>query len=561
MVRTYKGPWLRSDLIAGVVLAAILVPQGMAYAKLAGLPPETGLYTTVACLVGYALMGPSRILVLGPDSSVSPLIFAAIVPLAGGDPATALALAGMMALLVGGIEIGLGLAKLGFVADLLSKEVQVGYMNGLAITIIVGQLPKLFGFSTDADGFVEEVKAFFSNLDQTNTTALVLGIATLAVLLGLPRITTKVPAVLIAVVGATVATALLDLDVSTVGALPQGLPSLTFPWTSVSDIGPLLAAAIGIVLVSLTDTIATSTSFAAARGDEVDADQEMIGIGSANIAAGLFQGFAISASGSRTAVAAESGSKTQVTGLIGAGMVVLLLVLFPTMLSDLPNTALAAVVIAAALSLMNLAILRTFWRVRRSAFWISLIASIGVILFGVLEGILIAVALSILLFFRRSWWPHGEVLGRVPDLDGWHDTDRYPEAEEEPGVIVFRWEAPLFFANAGIFRQQIRHLVHERRPVWVVLQCEAITDIDVTAADMLKRLDLELNAKGVHVAFVELRDRLKDRVLRYGLLETLDRDHFYPSVDTALQAIALEPEPSESRAGNDPDAPTASPGS
>jgi high affinity sulfate transporter 1 len=559
MVRTYKGAWLRSDLIAGIVLAAILVPQGMAYAELAGLPPETGLYTTIACLVGYALMGPSRILVLGPDSSVSPLIFAAIVPLAGGDPATAIALAGMLALIVGGIEIGLGLAKLGFVADLLSKEVQVGYMNGLAITIIVGQLPKLFGFSTDADGFVEEVKAFFSNLDQTNTTALILGLATLLVLLGLPRITTRVPAVLIAVIGATVATSLLALDVSTVGALPQGLPSLSFPWTSASDIGPLLAAAVGIVLVSLTDTIATSTSFAAARGDEIDANQEMIGIGSANLAAGLFQGFAISASGSRTAVAAESGSKTQVTGLIGAAIVVLLLVFFPTLLSDLPNTALAAVVIAAALSLMNLVILRTFFRVRRSAFWISLIASAGVILFGVLEGILIAVVLSILLFFRRSWWPHGEVLGRVAELDGWHDTDRYPEVEEEPGVLVFRWEAPLFFANAGIFRQQIRHLVRERRPAWVVLQCEAITDIDVTAADMLEKLDRELNARGVHMAFVELRDRLKDRVLRYGLFATLDRDHFYASVDTALQAIGREPESSEPRAGDDPDAPTASP--
>ena len=521
----------------------------MAYAELAGLPPETGLYTTIACLIGYALMGPSRILVLGPDSSVSPLIFAAIVPLAGGDPATAIVLAGMLALIVGGIEIGLGLAKLGFVADLLSKEVQVGYMNGLAITIIVGQLPKLFGFSTEADGFVEEVQAFVSNLDQTNTTTLILGTVSLAVLLVLPQVTTKFPAVLIAVVGATVATSLLDLDVSTVGALPQGLPSLSLPWTSASDIGPLLAAAVGIVLVSLTDTIATSTSFAAARGDEIDPDQEMIGIGSANVAAGLFQGFAISASGSRTAVAAESGSKTQVTGLIGAGIVVLLLVLFPTLLADLPNTALAAVVIAAAMSLMNLAILRTFWRVRRSAFWISLIASVGVILFGVLEGILIAVILSILLFFRRSWWPHGEVLGRVPDLDGWHDTDRYDDVEEEPGVLVFRWEAPLFFANAGIFRQQVRHLVHHRRPAWVVLQCEAITDIDVTAADMLERLDRELNAKGVHVAFVELRDRLKDRVLRYGLFETLDRDHFYPSVDTALEAITQEP--ASTRRGSD----------
>ena len=544
MLRTYRPSWLRSDLMAGIVLAAILVPQGMAYAELAGLPAVTGLYTTIACLVGYALMGPSRILVLGPDSSVSPLIFAAITPLlAGGDPATAITLAGMLALFVGAIEIGLGIGKLGFVADLLSKEVQVGYMNGLAITIIVGQLPKLFGFSTDADGFVEEVKAFFTSLDKTNATTLILGLTTLAVLLVLPRLSKKIPAVLVAVVGATMVTGLLELakeGVETVGALPQGLPVPAFPWTSLSDVGPLLAAAVGIVLVSLTDTIATSTSFAARRGDEIDPNQEMIGIGSANFAAGLFQGFAISASGSRTAVAEQSGSKSQVTGLVGAGVVVVLLLFLPSLLADLPQSALAAVVIAAALSLVNLPILRKYLRVRKTSLLLSLVATIGVVLFGVLEGILFAVILSILLFFRRSWWPHGEVLGHVAHLDGWHSVEAYPEAEQVPGVVVYRWEAPLFFANAGIFRQEVRRLVRRRRPRWIVLQCEAITDIDVTAADMLERLDRELNAQGVSIAFVELLSRLQDLVLRYGLLETLDREHFYPSVKSALEAIAAE---------------------
>ncbi len=544
MLRTYHASWLRSDLIAGIVLAAILVPQGMAYAELAGLPAVTGLYTTIACLVGYALMGPSRILVLGPDSSVSPLIFAAIVPLvAGGDPAAAIALAGMMALLVGAIEIGLGLAKLGFVADLLSKEVQVGYMNGLAITIIVGQLPKLFGFSTDADGFVPEVKAFISGLDQTNATALVLGLATLAVLLAMPYVSKRVPAVLVAVVGATLATSLLDLSlkgVKTVGSLPQGLPTPALPWTSVSDLAPLLVAAVGIVLVSLTDTIATSTSFAVRRGDEIDPDQEMIGIGSANIAAGLFQGFAISASGSRTAVAEQAGSKSQVTGLVGAGAVVVLLLFLPSLLADLPQTALAAVVIAAALSLMNLPILRTYLRVRRSALLLSLVASFGVILLGVLQGIVIAIVMSILLFFRRSWRPHGVVLGFVADMDGWHDIERYPDAEQAPDVVVYRWEAPLFFANSGIFRRQVRHLARRWKPRWVVLQCEAVTDIDVTAADMLERLDKELNAEGISLAFVELRARLQDLLLRYGLFETLDRDHFYPSVGRAIEVIAAD---------------------
>jgi len=544
VLRTYRASWLRPDIVAGVVLAAILVPQGMAYAELAGLPPVTGLYTTIACLVAYALMGPSRILVLGPDSSVSPLIFAAIAPLlAAGDPTTAIALAGMMALFVAGIEIGLGLAKLGFVADLLSKEVQIGYMNGLAITILVGQLPKLFGFSTDADGFVQETKAFVSGLDQTNVTALVLGLATLAVLLVLPRVSKKIPAVLVAVVGATVVTAVFDLTskgVKTVGPLPQGLPVPAIPWVPTSDLVPLLIAAVGIVLVSLTDTIATSTSFAARRGDEIDPDQEMIGIGAANAAAGLFQGFAVSSSGSRTAVAEQAGSKSQVTGLVGALIVVLLLLFFPSLLQDLPQTALAAVVIAAALSLMNFRILRSYWRVRKTALLLSVVATTGVVLFGVLEGILLAVVLSILLFFRRSWWPHGVELGRVPDLDGWHDLDRYPDAEQVESVVVFRWEAPLFFANSGIFRQQVRHLVRRRKPRWLVLQCEAITDVDLTAADMLERLDAELNAQGVNVAFVELRDRLQDLLLRYGLLSTLDHEHFFPSISAALEAIEAE---------------------
>jgi high affinity sulfate transporter 1 len=544
MLRTYRGAWLRSDLVAGVVLAAILVPQGMAYAELAGLPTVTGLYTTIACLVAYALMGPSRVLVLGPDSSVSPLIFAAITPLiAGGDPANAITLAGMLALLVGAIEIGLGLGRLGFVADLLSKEVQVGYMNGLAVTIIVGQLPKLCGFSTDAEGFVQEVQAFVRNIDQTHATTLVLGLATLAVLLLLPRLTKKVPAVLVAMVGATVATALFDLvqeGVKTVGSLPRGLPAPAFPWTGAGDLVPLLGAAIGIVLVSLTDTIATSTSFAARRGDEVDPNQEMIAIGTANIAAGLFQGFATSTSSSRTAVAEQSGAKSQVTGLVGAAVVAVLLLFLPSLLKDLPQTALAAVVIAAAISLMDLPVLRTYLHVRKSALLLSLAATVGVVLLGVLPGILLAVVLSIALFFRRNWWPHGEVLGRVSELEGWHGVERYPHAEQLEGIVVYRWEAPLFFANSGIFRQQIRRLVRRAKPRWVVLQCEAITDIDVTAADMLDRLDRELNERGVHMAFAELRSRLQDLLLRYGLLETLDRDHFYQSLGRALEEIARE---------------------
>ncbi len=538
--REYERQWVRFDLVAGVVLATILVPQGMAYAELAGLPAVTGLYTTIGCLVAYAIFGPSRVLVLGPDSAVSPLIFAAILPLAAaGDPESAVTLAGMLAVLVGVIAVGLGLGKLGFVADLLSSEVQVGYINGLAITIIVSQLPKLCGFSTDADSFVDEVREFASNLDLTKAPALAVGLGVLAVLLGLPHLTKRVPAVLVAVVGATIVSAALGLadEISTVGTLPQGFPTPSLPWTQVSDVGPLFVAAVGITLVSLTDTIATSSAFAARRGEEVDPNQEMVGIGAANIASGLVHGFAVSTSGSRTAVAEQSGAKSQLTGLIGAGVVAVLLLFLNDLLADLPQSALAAVVIAAALSLLDVGAVAHYWRVRRSAAILSVIASLGVIFIGVLEGIVLAIGLAVLLFFRRSWWPHGAVLGRMDGVDGWHDVDAHDAAEEVPGIVIYRWEAPLFFANAGAFRRQVRHLVRERSPSWVVVQCEAITDVDVTAAGMLKQLDEELNAEGVHMAFVELRSRLQVLVQRYGLFETLDRDHFYPSVESALADI------------------------
>ena len=543
--RTYQRPWLRPDIVAGIVLAAILVPQGMAYAELAGLPPVTGLYTTIGCLAGYALFGPSRILVLGPDSSVSPMIFAAIMPLlaSGGDVHRAIALAGMLAVIVALIEIGLGLFRLGFVADLLSNEVQVGYMNGLALVIIAGQLPKLFGFSTDASGFGPEVKAFVLNLDHTVGASLAVGLGVLAVLLVLPRFTRVLPAVLVAIVGATIVSAVFDLHahgVPTVGTLPRGIPRPAFPWTKLADVGPLMVAAMGITLVSLADTIATSSSFGARRGDETDPNQEMIGIGAANLGAGFLQGFAVSTSGSRTAVVEQAGAKSQLASVVGAGTVVVLLLFFNSLLKDLPQSALAAVLIGAALSLLDLPELVRYAQVRKSALVLSLVASLGVVILGVLQGIVIAVVLAVLLYFQRGWQPHGAVLGLVDDVGGWHNTSRYPSAREIPGVVVYRWEAPLFFANCAGFRTQIRELVRDRNPAWVVVQCEAITDIDVSAAKMLEQLDRELNDRGVHMAFVEMRDRLRLLVRRYGLLETLDRDRFYPSLESGLAAIEDE---------------------
>jgi anti-anti-sigma factor len=292
--------------------------------------------------------------------------------------------------------------------------------------------------------------------------------------------------------------------------------------------------------VSLTDTIATSAAFAARRGDEVDPNQEMVGIGAANVFAAVLQGFAVSTSGSRTAVAEQSGAKSQLASLVGAALVVTLLVAFQSVLADLPQSALAAVVIAAALSLLDVAAVRRYLAVRRSAFVLSVVASLAVIVFGVLEGIVVAIALAILMFFRRNWWPRGAVLGEVDGLDGWHSIEFHPTAREEPGVVVYRWEAPLFFANAAAFRRQVHELVAARKPDWVVIVCEAITDIDVTGAGVIEQLDNELNDHGVHMAFVEMRDRLRDLVERYGLFATLDAQHFYPSVERALIAIRTE---------------------
>jgi MFS superfamily sulfate permease-like transporter len=304
-----------------------------------------------------------------------------------------------------------------------------------------------------------------------------------------------------------------------------------------------MVAAVGITMVSLADTIATSSSFGARRGEEIDPNQEMIGIGAANLASGFLQGFAVSTSGSRTAVVEQAGARSQLASVVGAAVVAVLLLFLNSLLSDLPQSALAAVLIAAAFSLMDLAVLRRYFRVRKSALALCLIATAGVVVLGVLQGIVIAIALAVLLFFHRNWQPHGAILGHVPGLGGWHNVQRYPDAEQLPGIVVYRWEAPLFFANCTSFRNQIRRIVREHHPSWVVLQCEAITDIDVSAAQMLEDLDRELNGAGTHMAFVEMRRRLQDLALRYGLFETLDRDRFYPTLDLGLAAIREEEDP------------------
>jgi high affinity sulfate transporter 1 len=525
-----------------VVLSTLLVPQGMAYAELAGLPPITGLYTTVLCLIGYAVFGPSRVLVLGPDSSLGPMIAAVIIPIAGsgGDPAVAIGLASMLGLMVGVIMVVAGVARLGFVADLLSKPTQTGYMNGLALTILVGQLPKLCGFSVDGDGMVEEAAGFVRGLAGGDAVpaAVGVGLFTLALILMLQRWLRKVPAVLVAVVAAIAATWLLDLGgrgVKLVGPLPEGLPPFTLPHASWSQLGPLVVGAFGVTLVALTDTISTASSFAARSGQEVRGNQEMIGIGVANVAASFFQGFPVSTSGSRTAVAAQSGARTQLTGVVGASVIVLMLVFAPGLLRNLPQPALGAVVIAASLSLADIPGTVRLWRRRRTEFLVSITALLGVALLGVLPGIGVAVGLSVVNVFRRVWWPYQAVLGRADGIAGYHDVRSYPDAERLPGLVLFRFDAPLIFANAPVFRDQIRRLARTS-PRWIVVAAEPITDVDTTAAAMLEDLDAELDVRGTSLVFAEMKDPVRRKIDRYQPTHVIDPARFYPTLEDAVAA-------------------------
>ena len=545
VVSSYRRRWLVKDVVAGVVLTTLLVPQGMAYAELAGLPPITGLYTSIMCLLGYAVFGPSRILVLGPDSSLGPMIAATIMPLiaADGSEERAIALASMLAIMVAAIMILAAVARLGFIADLISKPTMIGYMNGLAITILIGQLPKLFGFKVSADGLIGEFVGFVEGLAKGEAVpaAATVGIAAIVLILVLQRWLPKVPAVLVAVVASIAAVVVFDLaahGVSLVGTLPKGFPPLTIPDVRASDLGPLFAGALGIALVSLADTISTSSAFAARTGQEVRGNQEMIGIGAANLAAGLFQGFPVSTSGSRTAVAERSGAKSQLTGVIGAVLITLMIVFIPGLFRNLPQPALAAVVITASLSLADIPGTVRLWHQRKTEFSLSIAAFLGVALLGVLPGIAIAVALSILNVFRRAWRPYETELGRVEGLEGYHDVHSYPAAQHLPRLVIYRWDGPLFFANAKTFRDDVRRLAKaEPKPTWIVIAAEPITDVDTTASDVLEDLDEALNAEGISLVFAELKDPVRGKIERYGLTRTIDPHHFFPTVGAAVAAF------------------------
>jgi high affinity sulfate transporter 1 len=537
----YKAAWFLHDVVAGLVLATMLIPVGIAYAIASGLPGIYGLYATIVPLLVYALFGPSRILVLGPDSALAAVILGVVVPLSSGDPLRAVTLASMMAIVSGAICILAGIVRLGLVTELLSKPIRYGYMNGIALTVLISQVPKLFGFSIESEGPLRSLWTIAVAIveGRTNWVAFAIGIGTLVVILLLQN-NKRLPGILIAVVGATAIVGMLDLGahsgVAVLGPLPQGLPSFAVPWLSYNDIVPVLIGGAAIALVSFADTSVLSRAYAARMGEHVDPNQEMVGLGAANLATGFFQGFPISSSGSRTPVAEAAGARTQLTSVVGALAIAFLLLVAPNLLQHLPTAALAAVVIGAALGLLEVTDLKRIYRIQRWEFWLSIVCFVGVAVLGVIPGIGLAIAIAVIEFLWDGWRPHSAVLGRAQGVKGYHDITRYPDARQIPGLVLFRWDAPLFFANAEFFKERVLEAVAKSpMPVrWLVVAAEPVTSVDVTAGDTIAELDKMLHEMGIEFCFAELKDPVKDKLKRFGLFAQLGENYFFPTVGAAV---------------------------
>ena len=547
ILRNYQVAWFAGDLMAGLVLTTMLVPVGIAYALASGVPGIYGLYATIVPLLAYALFGPSRILVLGPDSSLAPVILAVVLPLSGGDPMRAVALASMMAVVSGLVCLLIGILRLGFVTELLSKPIRYGYMNGIALTVLISQLPKLLGFSVDAVGPLRDLVRIGEGIlgGQANWTSFTVGASTLAAIL-LLKPYKRIPGLLLAVVAATIVVGILNLDttagVKVLGPLPQGLPSFAVPIIGFAHFNDIIIGGCAVAMVAFADTSVLSRTYAAKTRSAVDPNQEMIGLGAANLAAGLFQGFPISSSSSRTPVAEAAGAKTQLAGVVGAIAVALLLVFAPNLLKDLPSSALAAVVMASAIGLFEFTDLRRIFRIQPWEFWLSIICFVGVAVFGVIPGIGIAIVIAVIEFLWDAWRPHYAVLGRVDGVRGYHDIKRYPDARRVPGLVLFRWDAPLFFANAELFNQRVLEAIAESpSPVRrIIITAEPVTDVDVTSADMLAELEHTLTESGIELRFAEMKDPVKDKLKRFELFERFGAANFYPTIGSAVDAYLEE---------------------
>lgn len=539
----FQPAWLARDLVAGIALGVVMIPQGMAYAELAGMPVVTGLYATMAAIIGYALLGSSRQLVVGPDSSTSTLVAAALISIVGvaAAPEQMIAGAAMMAVIAGIVLLLGGIFKAGIIANFLSKPVLVGYLNALALTIVVKQMPKVLGFKVAADDVLPAAGELFTKLGQTVWLSLLIGVGCLVIIYVFKRWIPKIPGALVAVVVATAASALFGWaaqGLKVVGEIPSGLPSFAIPQVELSSLGAYLLPALAIALMGFADTAVASELFADRNKYEVDPDKDLYGLGAASLLSGLFGGFAVSASDSRTAVADTAGGKSQVANLVGAAVIALVLMFFARILAPLPSAALGAVVIAAGLTLFDFKTMRRAWRQNRSDFWIGVIAFLGAVVLGLLPGIVIAVLLSLWNVLMQGARTQLVVLARSEVGNVWRNVKRYPDGYTTPGLTVVRWESGIFFGNSKGFERQIKELVAQAQPKpnWLVFDAEATADADFTATTMLEELSGLLQEQGVTFAVAEPNGRLQETLIKAGLDSKIGQDKIFPSVDAALKA-------------------------
>ena len=554
VARHYERGWLRGDVIGGLTVGAMLIPQSMAYAELAGMPPEAGFYAVLGALVVYALVGTSRHLGVGPEPGTALLAAAGVGSLAAGDAARYATLMAALALTVAAVCVVASALRLGFVAAALSKPVLVGYITGVGLTLISSQLAGLLGVSVEADRLLPRIAEILAELDDVHGPTMAVGAACLTVILLLRRFVPQLPGGLIAVAAASAVVSLAGLDaegVGLVGTLPHGLPTPGVPGVSISDVGRLVPIAAGIALVGFTDNLLTARSIAAQRRQSIDPNQELLALGLTNLVSGLSRGFPVSSSASRTAVPASLGSVTQLVSVIAAGFVVASLTVARPLLEHIPRAALAAVIVAAAIAILDIAGFRSLWRVNREEALLAAAAAAGVVVFDVLVGVVIAIVLSTLVALAHVARPHDAVLGDAPDLDGWVDIDAYPHAETEPGLLVYRFDAPLFFVNVGRFCDRVEQVLAENPgpEEWLVLDFEGVGALDATATDALAELIERLRDSGGPVALSVAR--ANDRVLalldRAELLSPRGPLTAHPTINAAVRAYRQRTSPVHER--------------
>lgn len=555
-LRRYERSWLRGDVLAGVTVAAYLVPQVMAYATVAGLPPVAGLWASLAPMAVYTVLGSSRQLSVGPESTTALMTATALAPLAVGDPARYAALAAVLAVLVGGICLVGGLCRLGFLADLLSRPVLVGYMTGVAVIMVGGQLGRVSGVPVHGDEFIDQIRSFVADIDSWHLPTVLLSGAVLALLLVLYRVAPAFPGPLVAVLLATAAVAVFSLQrtgIHVVGPIPAGLPAVGLPGVPAEEFAALLLPAVGIAVVAFSDNALTARTFAARKGETIDANAELRALGVCNLTAGVTQGFPVSSSGSRTALGDAVGSRSQMYSLTMLVTVLLVMLAGRGLLERFPTAALGALVVYAALRLIDVGEFRRLGRFRRSELVLAVATTVAVLALGVLYGVLLAIVLSILDIVRRIARPHDAVLGYVPGLAGMHDVDDYPEAVAVPGLVVYRYDAPLFFANAEDFHARAMAVVERsRHPVeWFVLNAEAQVDPDLTAVDAMEQLRRDLTARGIVFAMARVKQDLRDDLDNAGLLDKVGADRVFATLPTAVAAFRAR---DGSAADEEPDA-------